>query len=61
VDVHAGLRLNPIIPSLRVPLPVSILSTADFDATAPDTSALRLVRGGARVMKTVRARGMAGS
>ena len=51
MDVLPGLRLNPIIPSLRVPLPVSILSTADFDATKLDTSTLRLGRGEEKVMK----------
>ena len=51
MDVLPGLRLNPIVPSLRVPLPVSILSTADFDATKLDTSTLRLGRGEEKVMK----------
>ena len=51
MDVLPGLRLNPIIPSLKVPLPVSILSTADFDATTLDTSTLRLGRGAEKIMK----------
>jgi hypothetical protein len=51
MDVLPGLSLNPIIPALTVPLPVALLSSADFDATKIDTGSLRLGRGGAKIMR----------